>query len=279
MQLVPETSSIVPTSVEDTTHEGKPARRLRLTSPHGALEIVYDPASKLVLAMMHEVTSGPTVRDGTVKRTTYAVTTVASDAPLPPERFAFDPGERRRVDVMTELMPAPESAGDPAGGVASNLVGRPAPPLLLATADGGAVDLEDLRGKVVVLDFWATWCAPCRQALPLLHEVAERVRRDDLPVEIVTVNVWEARDPASDTPDARLEAVRTFWRREGFTLPVAMDYTDETARAYGVRGIPATFVIRSDGVVHAQPHASVEALMTEIAAALAALEAPAPDDR
>jgi thiol-disulfide isomerase/thioredoxin len=113
------------------------------------------------------------------------------------------------------------------------------------------VDLELLRGKVVILDFWATWCGPCRQALPLLHKVDAWVKRGDLPVEIITINVWEIQDRAADIPDARLERVRAYWATEKFTLPVAMDFTDEVAASYGVRGIPATVVIRPDGTVHA----------------------------
>jgi thiol-disulfide isomerase/thioredoxin len=143
--------------------------------------------------------------------------------------------------------------------------------------DGGAIDLEELRGKVVVLDFWATWCPPCRKALPRLHEVARWVREEALPVEIVTINVWEVTDPAQDTPDKRLENVRAFWTRNEYSLPVAMDYTDATAMAYGVRGIPATFVLRSDLVVHGQPRADVETLKASIREALDALEAPDDD--
>jgi thiol-disulfide isomerase/thioredoxin len=139
--------------------------------------------------------------------------------------------------------------------------------------DNRAIDLELLRGKVVVLDFWATWCGPCRRALPLLHQMAAWARLEELPVEVVTVNVWESRDPAQNTPDARLESVRAFWKQNGYTLPVAMDYTDEVAAAYGVQGIPATFVIRSDGVVHAQPHpSSVEELKRVVREAIEALE-------
>ena len=116
------------------------------------------------------------------------------------------------------------------------------------------------------------------QAFELLHEFATWARDEQLPVEVVTVNVFETRDPAADTPDARLDAVRAFWAKQGFTLPVAMDFTDQVAADYGVQGIPATFVIRSDGVVHARHEGAapdyVELLKDEVRDALDELETP-----
>ena len=76
-------------------------------------------------------------------------------------------------------------------------------------------------------------------------------REQDLPVSVLTVNVWEIQDKEKDSPDARLTSAKATWAKRNFSLPIAMDYTDETAAAYGLRGIPTTIVIRSDGVVHA----------------------------
>jgi thiol-disulfide isomerase/thioredoxin len=173
-----------------------------------------------------------------------------------PAELAFVPAERQRADMLSALvarpsMPEPgEFAGGDDGEAGGGMAGRPAPAFVLSTLDGGAVDLELLRGKVVVLDFWATWCGPCRQALPLLHQVAEWVKRRELPVEIVTINVWEIRDGAANNPDARIASARKYWEGQKFTLPVAMDFTDEVGASYGVRGIPTTVVIRPDGIVH-----------------------------
>ena len=129
---------------------------------------------------------------------------------------------------------------------AAGLQGKPAPGFVLQTADGQEVDLEKLAGQVVVLDFWATWCGPCRQALPLLHNVGRWAKDEQLPVIIYTVNVWER----GETPKEKLEAATTFWKSQRFTLPIAMDYTDATAAAYGVSGIPTTVIIRADGIVN-----------------------------
>ena len=278
MQLLPETPGIVPTKVETTTIDGKAMQRIELTGPNGALRLLVDPKTKLVREMEHEVTGGMTVQPGTRKITKYTCTFERGEKPLPAGDLAFDPGARELVDLIGALMPAPDPARGP--GAPGGLIGEPAPAVLLATSDGGAVDLEDLRGQVVVLDFWATWCGPCRRALPLLHQVDTWAREQQLPVAVITINVWEVRDPAQDTPDNRLAQARAYWEKSGFTLPIAMDYTDETAMAYGVQGIPATFVIRSDGIVHAQ-HAGAGAdyvalLKQEILDALEAIEAADP---
>jgi len=72
-----------------------------------------------------------------------------------------------------------------------------------------------------------------------------------MPVTVITINCFEGAVLENDTPDNRLDAARAFWRKHEFTLPVAMDYSDDVASSYKVTGIPATVVIRSDGVVHA----------------------------
>ncbi|MCA9296828.1 MAG: TlpA family protein disulfide reductase, partial [Phycisphaerales bacterium] len=117
----------------------------------------------------------------------------------------------------------------------------------------------------------ATWCGPCRAALPHLHETAAWADEQGMPVKVFTVNVWER----SENPEERRKVAETFWKDQGFTLPVLMDYSNETATAFGVTAIPTTVVIRSDGVIHAQ-HSGFngDQLRADITAALATLEKP-----
>jgi thiol-disulfide isomerase/thioredoxin len=110
-----------------------------------------------------------------------------------------------------------------------------APDFALEDPSGTLHRLADLRGRVVVLDFWATWCPPCRQAMPGVQALHERYA--DRPVSIFGVNVAER------TPDADPSG---FMREQGYTYTMLRG-TDEVARAYGVRALPTFVVIGPDG--------------------------------
>ncbi len=116
----------------------------------------------------------------------------------------------------------------------SPLEGRVAPPFTLRLFDGGAVSLEALRGQVVLVNFWASWCVPCRQEAPYL-EAAWRAYRARGFV-LVGVNVWDAETDA-----------RAYIREFGHTFPNGMDRSGAIAIAYGVRGVPESFFIDRAG--------------------------------
>ncbi|MCB0022998.1 MAG: TlpA family protein disulfide reductase [Caldilinea sp.] len=103
----------------------------------------------------------------------------------------------------------------------------------LPTLNGGTLSLSDLRGEWVVLNFWATWCAPCVKEMPYLSTVAET--RD---VHVVGVNFNE--DAAT---------VRKFVADHAIDFPILLDPDDITLLVYGVRGLPRTFVIAPDGTI------------------------------
>jgi cytochrome c biogenesis protein CcmG/thiol:disulfide interchange protein DsbE len=115
-------------------------------------------------------------------------------------------------------------------------VGQAAPPVALPDLAGGQVTLAGFRGRAVALNFWATWCQPCKEELPALAE-AWRESRGTC-VEYVGVTEESSRD------DAAAEI-----SRHGVAYPVALDGDGAVARAYGVTGLPRTYLIDADGKV------------------------------
>ncbi len=114
--------------------------------------------------------------------------------------------------------------------------GATAPAFRLATLAGDALDSQALLSGPVVLNFWATWCAPCVEELPSL----ERLHRALGPEGLRVVALSQDDDPVE---------LRRFVARHGLTLAVARDAGHAVASAYGVEGLPTTFVIESGGRV------------------------------
>jgi cytochrome c biogenesis protein CcmG/thiol:disulfide interchange protein DsbE len=115
-------------------------------------------------------------------------------------------------------------------------VGEPAPQFRLRGLDGGCVDLADLRGHPVVINFWASWCFPCREEMPILRDAYAKYHDDGL--EIVGIPY---RDIDSDA--------RAFAKQYGATWLLGRDVDSATADAYGVRPIPQSIFIRRDGTI------------------------------
>lgn len=120
----------------------------------------------------------------------------------------------------------------------SPAVDEPAPDFLLELPEAGEfIRLSDFRGRTVLLNFWATWCPPCRAEMPEFDEVyRSRLDREDFVV--IAVDVQES--------DAQ---VQRFVDELGLAFPVAMDRDGAVAQHYGVRGLPATFLIDRDGIL------------------------------
>lgn len=124
------------------------------------------------------------------------------------------------------------------GRVPAPLAGFPAPEIALTTLDGDEVRLTDLRGQSVILNFWATWCPPCRFEMPALQRVHEDYQGR---VVVVGVNMTVA--------EASIDAVRAFLQERGITFPVWLDMQGEASDIYRVTSLPTTFFIDAQGTI------------------------------
>lgn len=120
--------------------------------------------------------------------------------------------------------------------IASPLVGRAAPNFTLPQLDGPPVTLSRLRGQVVVINFWASWCAECQVEQAALDQTWQQFQ--DSGVVVIGVNFEDSTG-----------AARSYVRAQAVTYPVVEDAGSQTALAYGLRGVPETFVVNQSGRV------------------------------
>lgn len=112
-----------------------------------------------------------------------------------------------------------------------------APPFTLATLDFENLSLRDLQGEMVIINFWATWCVPCRIEMPELQHLYERYSSD---IRILGINLGES-------PQAVAQWVSEF----DLTYDILLDPLQSTAQQYQIRGQPSTYVLDVNGVIHA----------------------------
>jgi len=116
------------------------------------------------------------------------------------------------------------------------VVGSPAPEIALKDLQGHEVRLSDLHGKIVLLNFWATWCKPCKEEMPAMQASYEKLR--DQGFVVLAVNELED-----------VEKVAEHIRTHRHTFLVVMDHDNRVANQYGVVGLPASFLIDRQGIV------------------------------
>ena len=114
--------------------------------------------------------------------------------------------------------------------------GEPAPAFALSTADGRTIALDELRGRVVYLDFWASWCGPCRRSFPWMNEIEQRYAAKGLTV--VAINV-----------DTKREDAERFLHQYPAKFAVVYDASGTTPRAYDVKAMPSSYLIDRNGKI------------------------------
>lgn len=116
-------------------------------------------------------------------------------------------------------------------------VGNMAPDIPITTLDGEEVRLSEFRGKQVMLNFWATWCPPCRAEMPDMEKFHQ-----DTDIEIVAVNLIDT--------EANLKQVQDFIDEYDLTFSILLDEGNTAATIYKIQPIPTTYLINSDGTIH-----------------------------
>jgi peroxiredoxin len=129
-------------------------------------------------------------------------------------------------------LPATGSTGDK--GLAELEQRPPAPEFELAEPGGAQVSLSDFRGKPLIVNFWATWCPPCRAEMPSMQRAWEQVRNEG--IELIAINVGESE-----------EIIGRFLEQVPVEFPVPMDRDSKVVQAWPVRGLPTTFVVDPRG--------------------------------
>lgn len=146
------------------------------------------------------------------------------------------------IDKSSVLIePKDGSEGDVAEGTVGLDFGNLPPDFELATLDGGTLKLSDLKGKKVVLNFWATWCPPCKAEMPHMQNYYRSSAEDDN-VEIVAVNLTSEENRG-------VKVVREFIDSYGLTFKIPLDETGVVGKEYQVFQIPTTYLLNTDGTI------------------------------
>jgi peroxiredoxin len=146
------------------------------------------------------------------------------------------------VFVGPGLLPSAASAGPqgtPATPAPAPVVGAPAPDFTLQDIEGNAVQLSALAGQVVVVNFWATWCGPCKLEMPALQARYDALK--DQGLTVLAVNL-----------DEPLEQVQAFAQDLNLTFPILLDPGAKVNELYRVRGYPTTFFVNREGMIDRQ---------------------------
>lgn len=142
------------------------------------------------------------------------------------------------LSLMSIVSAVPALASDPFVSLKMSRLpaGSMAVPFELATLDGKVVESSELAGKVVLVNFWATWCGPCKEEIPSLARLQKQL--DPAQFTLLTV-----------TTDLQRQGIAQFLAQLGVSLPVLFDEDQEVSLSFMVRGLPTTVVIARDGTL------------------------------
>jgi thiol-disulfide isomerase/thioredoxin len=213
-----------------TAVDGRAADVISFTSDNGELEVAFDAASHFLSHVSLRARPAGAPADMVVEvQGSLSPKVLKSGTGL----VAFDPNGLVAVADLRSL----DSAQLPTGG--------PAPQFELDQLGGGTLSLAALRGSVVVVDFWATWCVSCWKTLHETQRFAAWASQSGFPIVVVAVDTLEQLP----TPAAKRDRAAEFFRSQGLTMPCLLDFKDEVFRAFGNPGLPSTVVLAPDGTI------------------------------
>ena len=208
--------------------DGKSYDEVQFTANNGELTLRIDRQTNFFATVSFQVKPAGAPEGFLVRVNGTFLPRASAEPPI-----TFNAGSRSVVHNLTELASKRLA------------LGSRAPDFALETLDGKKIALQDLRGSVVLVDFWATWCVPCWKALKETQSIADWAATEKLPVKVFAVNTLEKGSDAGE----KLKRVQAFWRSQGFAMPTLFDSNSEMFKAYASPGLPSMVLISQTGTI------------------------------
>jgi peroxiredoxin/outer membrane lipoprotein-sorting protein len=223
---------MTPTLIDGVSY---PTIRFDIGTDHQIVTMMFDPATHLLRRVITDF-SQPLMKAGTadVKQAMVTIDYSKAQTDAPADAGQFTWAAPAGAALVTAVQPA--QVEDDSPDAVKELIGKPAPNFTLKLIDGKTIKLSDLKGSVVILDFWATWCGPCVASLPHLNDLYKELSGQGL--KVIAMNLQQDAD-----------TVKAFVEKKKWTLPVALDTDGAVAQKYKASAIPETVVIGKDGTV------------------------------
>ena len=242
MQLMPQIPDVLPLRVEDEEVDGQAAKVLVLQSDDASqeLRLSFDPDTKLVERSVAYKRGGPEAEEGASLEWRVESRAMRPKNQPDDKTFALDVSGKQKVDGLAALVNRdPGATAD--RDVEALKAGEPAPALALPKLGGGDWDIVAARPRPVVVDFWATWCGPCKAALPGLAKLAKEFEGK---ADFMMVNAGE-----QGTREEREQNIRKVFGSAKVDLPCVLDLDGLAARRWLIGAFPTTFVVAPDGKI------------------------------